>query len=416
MPVTANSFTLAGNPTPAQIAALDSALHYLQTNSPSMATPLLETAAENQVRIVFADPVVNRFDGYSESQHTIVWDPAAGLVVFDKQGNPLGIQSPANGLIHEIAHSLEVDQAARHNDATHPNGQYDNDSEATATLYANAVAKDCGEPERIDYASARDIPVSNSTAHTEQSPNGSGQVWVQENAVGHNEIGPAYSPDATAPTFGSTASNGGTWEGSGGFDPSATVDLGSPGGSRGSGIESGNDFFDGGYIDACYGDWGGSNGGCVSVASVMPDGRTAGDIRVADTMALGDQETMESSAGIVTYSQLKQAPGFRITTETGVSLVCSDTAPIPAKDRGLLTPQHLLGERVAVRWDENGESKAGWETVVKVEAIGVIHVQHITVGDRCFWAGEKSGAYILHHNVKNAGDGGWSDYSWDWLA
>jgi hypothetical protein len=65
MPVTANSFTLVGNPTPAQIAALDSALHYLQTNSPGMATPLLETAAENQVRIVFADGVVNRFDGYS---------------------------------------------------------------------------------------------------------------------------------------------------------------------------------------------------------------------------------------------------------------------------------------------------------------------------------------------------------------
>jgi hypothetical protein len=32
-------------------------------------------------------------------------------------------------------------------------------------------------------------------------------------------------------------------------------------------------------------------------------------------------------------------------------------------------------------------------------------VQHITVGDRCFWAGEKRGAYILHHNSKDAGGG-----------
>jgi hypothetical protein len=35
--------------------------------------------------------------------------------------------------------------------------------------------------------------------------------------------------------------------------------------------------------------------------------------------------------------------------------------------------------------------------------VGEIKVQHITVGDKCFWAGEKQGKYILHHNMKFSG-------------
>ena len=83
MPVTANSFVLV-NSDPIKVAQLDAALHYLQTNSPDMAMRLLEQAAENQVRIFFSDPVINTEDGYSESQHAIVWDPYAGLVVLDR--------------------------------------------------------------------------------------------------------------------------------------------------------------------------------------------------------------------------------------------------------------------------------------------------------------------------------------------
>jgi hypothetical protein len=35
------------------------------------------------------------------------------------------------------------------------------------------------------------------------------------------------------------------------------------------------------------------------------------------------------------------------------------------------------------------------ETVIH---IGVQEVRHITVGDRCFWAGENG--FMLHHNLK----------------
>lgn len=40
----------------------------------------------------------------------------------------------------------------------------------------------------------------------------------------------------------------------------------------------------------------------------------------------------------------------------------------------------------------------------------MIQVQYITVGDKCFWAGERKGAYILHHNMKDVSGGG--GYAW----
>jgi hypothetical protein len=178
------------------------------------------------------------------------------------------------------------------------------------------------------------------------------------------------------------------------------------------GWDGGSDPFDDGDPGAGYG--GGDDRGCVAVASFLPDGRTAGQVKVGDTMELGDEETMETTTGVVSYSTLMEARGYRITTESGASLVCSDTAPVPARGKGLLTPAELLGEQVAVRWDESGSPLVNWETVTKVEEVGMIQVQHITVGDRCFWAGEKKAAYILHHNMKQAGGQGGGGYDWPW--
>lgn len=41
----------------------------------------------------------------------------------------------------------------------------------------------------------------------------------------------------------------------------------------------------------------------------------------------------------------------------------------------------VKGKSVAVRRDANGMIACGWENVESVEAIGVVPVQHITVGD-----------------------------------
>jgi hypothetical protein len=42
-----------------------------------------------------------------------------------------------------------------------------------------------------------------------------------------------------------------------------------------------------------------------------------------------------------------------------------------------------------------------WEAVIMVENVGDREIQHITVDDRCFWAGETADAFILHHNKLN---------------
>lgn len=178
----------------------------------------------------------------------------------------------------------------------------------------------------------------------------------------------------------------------------------------GSGFESfaGGDFDFGG---------GGDGGGCVQIASHLPCGKAAGDILVGTEMQLSDQVSLKAGVGVVSYSKRKKAPGYRLTTVSGVSLVCSNTAPIPTTDGIVLAP-NVLGKSVAVRRDEGGTSHSAWEMVASVDAIGEIEVQHITVGDKCFWAGEKPNSYILHHNIKNANDSYGAenfgnDISWD---
>lgn len=175
----------------------------------------------------------------------------------------------------------------------------------------------------------------------------------------------------------------------------------------GSGASSGfssSDYFSG------YG-----GGGCVEVNSLLPDGRRAGDVKVGDVMQLGDDRDLKGGQGTVTYSKRKVAKGYRILTESGFSLVCSDTAPIPTKNHGLVLAPELLGESVAVGKDEGGSSLTGWERVASVLEVGQIEVQHITVGDKCFWAGEVNGAFLLHHNMKmieSSTFNEWNDYWW----
>lgn len=149
-------------------------------------------------------------------------------------------------------------------------------------------------------------------------------------------------------------------------------------------------------------DDGGFGAGCVSIFSILPGGRLAGDILVGDEMELADERTLEAGSGIVSYSKVKFAAGFRITTASGAALVCSDTAPIPTPEGLILAPE-LHGKNVAVRKDHGENSTVFWDVVISVDSIGEIQVQHITVGDKCFWAGEHQGTYILHHNQKGEG-------------
>jgi hypothetical protein len=185
-------------------------------------------------------------------------------------------------------------------------------------------------------------------------------------------------------------------------------------GQKSSDLGDGSDFesFAGGDFGG-----GGDGAGCVQITSRLPCGTLAGDIVVGSQMHLSDQASLKAGVGIVSFSKRKKAPGYRLTTVSGVTLVCSNTAPIPTPDGIVLAP-NLAGKMVAVRRDEGGASHSGWEAVKSVEPVGEIDIQHITVGDKCFWAGEKPNSYILHHNMKNAdnsygGDGGANTISWD---
>jgi hypothetical protein len=134
---------------------------------------------------------------------------------------------------------------------------------------------------------------------------------------------------------------------------------------------------------------------CVHVESKLPSGVLAKDVSVGSTLILADQNDLTPGTGVVSYSETKDAIGWKIVTENGATLICSDTAPIPTMN-GIRTPQNLIGESVGTKIGDT----VAWDKVQTIECVGRIKVQHITVGDKCFWAGETD-KFILHHNTKN---------------
>lgn len=145
--------------------------------------------------------------------------------------------------------------------------------------------------------------------------------------------------------------------------------------------------------------YGMGGGACVVIDARVAGGRTAGDVRVDDMLVLFDTDAWEDCTGIVTYSQRKRAECVRIVTAAGAVLSCSITAPIPTRDNGLVPAPRLMGHAVAAMID----GRPRWDVVVDIVHIGEQDIQHITVGDRCFWAGDEPGRYILHHNAKATG-------------
>ncbi|EEF26761.1 conserved hypothetical protein, partial [Ricinus communis] len=62
----------------------------------------------------------------------LMWNPTQGLQVISETGI-LGVQSPAMGMVHEIAHVIF------------------GADEAQATLFETRVARELGEPVRANY-------------------------------------------------------------------------------------------------------------------------------------------------------------------------------------------------------------------------------------------------------------------------
>lgn len=154
----------------------------------------------------------------------------------------------------------------------------------------------------------------------------------------------------------------------------------------------------------------GGGGGCVATGTFLLDGLVDNvvegqDLLITDPYAEWDSNTVN---GRVMYSAPEMQPLVRIETAGGAVLLCSGSAPIPTRDRGLVNAPFLRKEWIAVATrDQIGENGTTftWDKVVKVDMMGPGMVQKIYVDDRCFWASANGELFILHHNkLPAAGD------------
>ena len=150
---------------------------------------------------------------------------------------------------------------------------------------------------------------------------------------------------------------------------------------------------------------GGGGGGCVALESFVPlveieqkhNKRPITNAWMLESgmkISLGTEElTIVDGQVVKTLNDYQ--PCVRISTSDGITLVCSTTAPILTKDKGFIPATEVYGQRVAVM-----RGGTTWfDEVVGLEDVGMKFVRVIDAGNNSFWAGERPGSYILHHNV-----------------
>ncbi len=150
---------------------------------------------------------------------------------------------------------------------------------------------------------------------------------------------------------------------------------------------------------------GGGGGGCVALESFVPlveieqkhNKRPITHAWMLESgmkISLGTEElTIVDGQVVKTLNDYQ--PCVRISTSDGITLVCSTTAPILTKDKGFIPATEVYGQRVAVM-----RGGTTWfDEVVGLEDVGMKFVRVIDAGNNSFWAGERPGSYILHHNV-----------------
>jgi len=149
----------------------------------------------------------------------------------------------------------------------------------------------------------------------------------------------------------------------------------------------------------------GGGGGCVALESFIPlvetekkhNGREITKAWMLESgmkISLGT-DNLEIVDGQVVKTLNDYQPCVRISTADGITLVCSTTAPILTKDNGFMPATEVYGKRVAVM--RNG--RTWYDEVVSLEDVGMKFVRVIDAGNNSFWAGERPGSFILHHNV-----------------
>jgi hypothetical protein len=148
-------------------------------------------------------------------------------------------------------------------------------------------------------------------------------------------------------------------------------------------------------------------GGCVVLESYIPsiesDEQNVHNSRLVNqawmiesnmSISIGTEDLSIQKVKVVKTLNDYQ-PCVRVTTKDNISLVCSTTAPLFTEEAGYVKPADILDKHVAVMKDGN----TWFSKVRSVDDVGYKFVRVIDTGNNSFWAGEKDGEYILHHNA-----------------
>ncbi|WP_421793503.1 TipJ family phage tail tip protein [Hydrocarboniphaga effusa] len=139
-------------------------------------------------------------------------------------------------------------------------------------------------------------------------------------------------------------------------------------------------------VDACV----------VLTADILGFGRAALACS-GDEIETAEELSLAAGIAAITHASDAWRRCSRITAGEFV-LDCSDGAGIPTRQHGLVAACQLTtAHEIAVRL---GRDAPTWIPVSTVEPIGHRMVRKLSLGERCFWAGNQEGFYILHHNIK----------------
>ena len=141
----------------------------------------------------------------------------------------------------------------------------------------------------------------------------------------------------------------------------------------------------------------GGGGGCVWENSVMHNGKLAKDLKPGDELLIvsGDGETFEK--GKVKAISFSPQPCYRLVSESGASVICSDSTPLQLRDGSLVSPKEILGKQLPVL----AYGKYSWENIVDVSYIGRHTVAKIDAGNKVYAAGLSKNKQIFTHNSEN---------------
>jgi hypothetical protein len=146
--------------------------------------------------------------------------------------------------------------------------------------------------------------------------------------------------------------------------------------------------------------------GCVDPSSFVSDGVTVEQLAIGDAVNVMDMsygmDAPVFSIGEVRSIRYDMQKAVRLHMKTGATLRISETTPVVLRDGSSVWVRDMHeGMELPVQYTNRPEfgSAPFWDVVTHIENIGEIKVALVNTGNKCYAAGETSGAYIYTHNV-----------------